>query len=204
MRTVPAILAEAEAIDWALWDVQPQDRLWDYRASSVPAAFACIAGVRSKSDADDAYNRIMDALGHNHSGTPYPAMVAGARLLAELVPLLRGWQSATVVNVLTDCYLWTRGEAEVVTKDGRTYDPGAETALRQCQGHVYERRRGFASAHRDLSESADRTGRRECARACRPRGASACCPAVRKASSPDFQPILHLETTCRLSRCTTD
>ena len=84
--------------------------------------------MRSKSDADDAYNRIMDALGHNHSGTPYPAMVAGARLLAELVPLLRGWQSATVVNVLTDCYLWTRGEAEVVTKDGRTYDPGAETA----------------------------------------------------------------------------
>lgn len=128
VRTVQAILAEAEAIDWALWDVQPPDRLWDYQPASVPAALASVTGVRSKSDADRAYNRIMDALGHNHSATPYPAMVAGARLLAELVPLVRGWQAVTVVDVLTDCYLWTQGEAEIVTKDGRTYDPGAETA----------------------------------------------------------------------------
>lgn len=94
----------------------------------MPAAFARIAAVQSKSDADHAYYLIMDALGHNHSGTPYPAMVAGARLLAELVPLVHGWQSETVVSALTDCYLWTQGEAEIITKDGRTYDPGAETA----------------------------------------------------------------------------
>ena len=45
------------------------------------------------------------------------------------MPLLHGWQASTVVTALTDCFLWTQGEAEFVAKDGRTYDPGEETAV---------------------------------------------------------------------------
>lgn len=123
-----AVLAEARATDWALWDVRPADRLWAYRPESVPAAFDGIAAVQDEPGSHAAYHRLMDALGHDHSGTPYPAMVPGARLLAELVPLLRGWQLATAVEVLTDCLGWTRGDGDFVTRDGRRHDLGDDVA----------------------------------------------------------------------------
>lgn len=128
MRTVEAVLAEARATDWALWDVRPADRLWAYRPESVPAAFDGIVAVEDEAGSQTAYHRLMDALGHDHSGTPYPAMVAGVRLLAELVPLLHGWQLATVVDVLTDCWGWTRGDGAFVARDGRAYHLGDDTA----------------------------------------------------------------------------
>ena len=123
-----AVLAEARATDWALWDVRPANRLWAYRPESVPAAFDGIAAVRDEAGAQAANNRLMNALGHDHSGTPYPAMVPGARLLAELVPLLHGWQLATVLEALTYCFGWTHGDGEFVANDGRTYNLGDDTA----------------------------------------------------------------------------
>lgn len=128
MRTLPEVLAEARATDWALWDVRPADRLWDYRPESVPAAFDAIAAVVDEPGSQAAYHRLMDALGHDHSGTPNPAMVPGVRLLAELVPLLHGWQLAAVIDVLTDCLAWTRGDGEFVAHDGRTYNLSDDTA----------------------------------------------------------------------------
>lgn len=76
----------------------------------------------------DAYNGLMDALGHNHSGTPYPAMIPGARLLAELAPLLAGWPLTVALEALTDCFLWTRdGEPDFVA-GGRTHNLATDIA----------------------------------------------------------------------------
>lgn len=129
MRTVEAVLDEARTIDWSIRDT-PLDgySIWEYRPASVPAAFQRITSVNSKQDADRAYGALLNALGHDHSGTPYPAMGVGARLLAELVPLVSGWPLAAVVETLTECYLWTRGTGSVTAADGRTYDLAEETA----------------------------------------------------------------------------
>lgn len=122
------MLAEADESDWTVWDVRPAGRVWDYRPTSVPAAFQAVADVEAEPDARDAYTALLDALGHNHSGTPYPAMVPGVRLLVDLVPLVQGWQLATVLEVLTDCFLWTRSEGEFTAADGRKFHLGDDTA----------------------------------------------------------------------------
>ncbi|WP_227579996.1 hypothetical protein [Cellulomonas xiejunii] len=82
---------------------------------------------------------------------------------------------------------------------------GALSEPRQWRGLAYERRRDSASADRDLSESAGRTARQEYTRACRPRGASACCLSYLK------YPGLILKLSCisttstsGMSRCDAD
>lgn len=123
-----AVLAEVRATDWTLWDVPLAGRLWDYQPQSVPAAFQALTSVADESAARTAYTALLNALGHNHSGTPYPAMVPGARLLADLAPLVGGWQLFAVVEVLHDCFLWTRGEADFITADGRKLNLADDTA----------------------------------------------------------------------------
>ncbi len=141
MRTVESVLAEVYESDWSLWDVPRSDRLWDYRPETVPSAFAAIMQIETEDVAHEAYNGLLNALGHNHSGTPYPAMVDGTKFLADLVPLLDGWRLAAVLDVLTDCFLWTRGEGTFTARDGREYDLGNDTAahveaLRPVLHHV--------------------------------------------------------------------
>ncbi len=121
-------LSQVRAVDWALWDVPTPDRRHGYRPDQVPPAFKALASAGTAEASGAAYNRLMDALGHNHSGTPYPAMVPGVRLLAEFVPTLTGWSLSAALSVLTDCYLWTREEPEFRTADGRVHNPEKEIA----------------------------------------------------------------------------
>lgn len=163
MRTVEDVLTEARTLDWSVWEVPASDRLWTYKPEMVPAAFDAIPAVADEADAQAAYNTLLDALAHNHSVTPYPAMVPGVRLLSELVPLLAGWQLATVVEVLTECFLWTGDEGVFTAKDGRTYNLAGDTAaavrsVRPALEQLAQRRdaeparRGVADLLRALGE----------------------------------------------------
>ena len=161
-------MIEARTTDWSVWDVPATGRLWAYKPESVPSAFDAIPAVIDEVDARAAYNSLLDALGHNHSGTPYPAMVPGVRLLTELVPLLGGLQLAAVVETLTECFLWTREEGGFTTKGGRTYNLAEDTAaaLRSVRptlervarepGHAA--RRGATNLLRALSEDGHERG----------------------------------------------
>jgi hypothetical protein len=120
------LLREVRESDWAAWSIPYPGRLFDYEPERVPTAFESLVSADGDEERRRAYNRMLDAVGHNHSGTPYAAMVPATRLLARLIPLLD--KSAPVaLEALVDCVRWSQGEPPFVGPDGRTHEPGPET-----------------------------------------------------------------------------
>lgn len=81
----------------------------------------------TSSQADAASHLFLDAVGHDHSGTPYAAMGPAALLLARLVPHL-GAGAAAGMEALTDCVSWTLDEPTFTGPDGAECDLAGETA----------------------------------------------------------------------------
>lgn len=88
-----SVLAQVRGTDWQAWAIPLPDRLFAYDPGSVVPAFEALVLASSPEYAFDAYNGMLDAIAHNHSGTPYAAMAPAAELLAarKLGPLARHW-----------------------------------------------------------------------------------------------------------------
>lgn len=116
------ILERIGATDWGQWSSPSVDYLFDYRADSVAPAFEALAAVVDEESSRRAYNRLLYAIAHNHSGTPYSATVPGVRFLVELVPELDQWALAAAIDVLIELYGWVIGDTALKTADGQVHD----------------------------------------------------------------------------------
>ncbi|WP_116953218.1 hypothetical protein [Jiangella endophytica] len=115
---------------WPAWAVPAVDRPWAYDPGGVVPAFEALVAVTDETSAVRAYHQLLGALAHNHSGSPYPAIVPGVRGLAASVPQMRGWSLATALDVLTDSWLFTIDDTACRTADGQVHD------LTEVQGLV--------------------------------------------------------------------
>jgi hypothetical protein len=95
---------EIRTVDWAGYAVWPSTE-W-YVPSRVPAAFAALALARDRRRSQAAYQQLMNALAHDHSGWVYAAAAPGAALLARTARVLEGWaritSAAALLEVLQD------------------------------------------------------------------------------------------------------
>ncbi|KQR16831.1 hypothetical protein [Cellulomonas sp. Leaf334] len=126
-ESLESVLTEVRRADWQAWAMPLPHRRSAYDSSRVVPAFEAFAKASTPRQADDAYNLFLDAVGHNHSGTPHAAMAPGARLLARLVPHL-GAGGAAGMEALTDCVSWTFDEPAFTGPDGAECDLAGATA----------------------------------------------------------------------------
>ncbi len=122
VREVEDVLDAIRAADWAQWDVPWVDYLWAYEPMRVVPAFESLAAVTTEAEGRRARDCFLNAVAHNHSGTPYPAIVDGVRHLVALIPLLDDWGAEAAVTALVDCYLFTGNDVDVRTIDGAAHD----------------------------------------------------------------------------------
>ena len=93
-----------------------QIRLW-----SCPRPGSCGWWDRSRTVREgNAYNEVLDAIGHNHSGWLYDAVGPAATILVAVTRATRGWARRTVLEILVDCLAWVRPEQRFIDADGRT------------------------------------------------------------------------------------
>ena len=126
-KPVEAVLTDVRRVDWQAWAIPRPDRLFDYDSSRVVPAFEAFAQATSPGEADLAYNLFLDAVAHNHSGTPYAAMAPAAPLLSRLVPHL-GAGAAEGMEALTCCVAWTFDGPAFTGPDGVECDLAGECA----------------------------------------------------------------------------
>ena len=83
-------------VDWAAWSMPPAAE--HYLPAHVPAAFEELLSATSESGSLQAYNSVMDAAAHNHSGWVYAAAVPAAPLLARVARERDGWVRQTALS----------------------------------------------------------------------------------------------------------
>lgn len=108
------LLNEVRNFDWAAWAIEVPDRRSSYDPKHVPAAFDQLALSLGR----EGYRTFLNAIGHDHSGGPYPSMVPGSAFLARLVPLLPMPQAAAAMDAMADVVGWTWNEAHFIDPDG--------------------------------------------------------------------------------------
>jgi len=118
----------------------------------VTSAVRQLRLVRSEQEGWDAYNAVLDAIGHNHSGWLYDAAGPAAAILVAVTHATQGWARRTALEILIDCLAWVRPEQRFIDIDGRTrsvkagpprrrYKPGARTPHNRGRlGHHRARR----------------------------------------------------------------
>jgi hypothetical protein len=74
--------------------------------------------VRSEEEGRQAYNDVLDTIGHNHSGWLHDAAGSAAGVLAAIARNSDGWARWTALEVLIDCLAWVRPEQRFVRPDG--------------------------------------------------------------------------------------
>ena len=84
-------------IDWKAV-VQPEDNEPD----ALRQAILHVAHASTGEQADFAANDILYAVGNNHRGTYYPAVLTVLPFLREILEVGQTWARITVLNVLTD------------------------------------------------------------------------------------------------------
>lgn len=110
-------LALVRSESWSAWSMTPSTE-W-FRPDEVPGAYEALVSVATEADAGHAYNRLMDALAHNHSGWVYAVAVPGAVHLARLTPLLPDLPQATALQVLADLLNFSVRDQVFIGPDGQ-------------------------------------------------------------------------------------
>lgn len=93
-------MGAVRSVDWAGYSVAPSTE-W-YVPARVPDAFERLLAVTIERQVRHAYNSLMDAVAHNHSGWLYAAAVPAAPLLARIVREDHGWARSAALEILTD------------------------------------------------------------------------------------------------------
>lgn len=114
---------EAGEIAWERFD-GPEE----YRPSSVLPALEAMASARTGNEAQAAYHAVLFAVGNNHGGTFYPAVVAALPLVLEMTRSGRPWTRFAAVEVAIECVTSFEPEPgfeRTVLPDGRMCDVDA-------------------------------------------------------------------------------
>lgn len=95
----------------------------DWRAAGadqalVAAAMRGLRRVRTEEEGQAAYNDVLDAIGHNHSGWLYDAAGPAAPILVRIAQDAEGWARRTALEILIDCLAWARPEQRYTDADG--------------------------------------------------------------------------------------
>ena len=73
-----------------------------YRAEDVEPALTELGRAKDERSAQDAYNRVLLAIGNSHRGTLYPAAVAAAPRILEVALQSAGWARYAAFEVLVE------------------------------------------------------------------------------------------------------
>lgn len=92
---------ESRQISWDEFPGPPY-----YAPREVDGALASLRTVHDKRSANDAYNRILFAVGNNHRGTLYPAAAAAAPKVLEIALSGEGIVRTTALDVVMDLLLF--------------------------------------------------------------------------------------------------
>ncbi|MEV4539275.1 hypothetical protein AB0J82_36430 [Asanoa sp. NPDC049518] len=106
-----------DEIDWLLRGVD-----WTALGADptvVTSAFRHLRQVGSREAGQDAYDEVLDAIGHNHSGWLFDAAGPAATILVAITRATRGWARRTAIEILIDCLAWVRPEQRFVDSYGR-------------------------------------------------------------------------------------
>jgi hypothetical protein len=82
------------------WSLFPGPKY--YRPDDVEPALAGLAAVSSEHTAREAYNTVLFAIGNNHAGTLYPAVVGAVPRILTLATKGQGWVRRAAMNILVD------------------------------------------------------------------------------------------------------
>jgi hypothetical protein len=74
----------------------------EFRPEEVEASLHQLAQADSRGSAQEAYNRVLSAIGNNHRGTLYPAAVGIIPILVEIAKQGRAWARWGALEVLVD------------------------------------------------------------------------------------------------------
>jgi hypothetical protein len=97
--TDTSLLEQIRAVDWASF-AQPE---WN-KPGEVFHAFELVLAANNPDSSENAYNRIMFAIGNSHGGTYYPVIVPALPFLAKILENENPWARATVTSALADLY----------------------------------------------------------------------------------------------------
>ena len=78
-----------------------------YAPREVDGALASLCKIRDKRSANEAYNRVLFAVGNNHRGTLYPAAAAAAPRVLEIALAGEGIVRTTALDVVMDLLLFS-------------------------------------------------------------------------------------------------
>jgi hypothetical protein len=90
------MLEDLSTIDWAMLPQPPANT-----ERTVPEAIRCLATTTAASS-QDAYHRLLYAIGNNHAGTYYPVALAVVPFLAEILKSGSALPRARTLDVLID------------------------------------------------------------------------------------------------------
>jgi hypothetical protein len=100
-----ALMDAVRSVDWAAWSMPPATE--QYLPARVPAAFEELLSATSEPERLQAYNSVMNAVAHNHSGWVYAAAVPAAPLLARAARERDGQVRRTALEILADLLCFT-------------------------------------------------------------------------------------------------
>ncbi|MEV4536542.1 hypothetical protein AB0J82_22420 [Asanoa sp. NPDC049518] len=96
---------------------------WANHGADPAAVMAAIRGlqrVRTAQEGERAYNEVLDAIGHNHSGWLYDAAGPAAGVLVAVIRATQGRPRRTAIEILIDCLAWVRPGQQFIDADGHT------------------------------------------------------------------------------------
>lgn len=88
-------------LEAARWD--QYDGPATYEPSSVAAALELLAESSTLEEGWEAYNAVLFAIGNNHAGTYYPAVIGALPILVDMTQADRPWARFAAVQVLIEC-----------------------------------------------------------------------------------------------------
>lgn len=86
-----------DSVDWGSFKGPP-----DYRPLTVGDALGAIVAVVGEQDSQEAYDRMLFAIGNHHAGTLYPAAVGAVPALVAMARSQSVWTRFTALEILTD------------------------------------------------------------------------------------------------------
>lgn len=108
------------------------------RTGEPGAALQALEAVETEEQAQDAYNRLLYAVGNNHAGTYYPALLQVLPFLRELLDHPRARVRETVLDILIDVAFSFEPEPEFAEVGGQSLRGLVHAALQQMRSRVAE------------------------------------------------------------------
>jgi len=113
-----AIARAAADVDWSAYTMPPSTE--DYRPEDVPVAFVQLWSSTTQTEAQSAYDAVLESIVHNHSGWLYAAAVPATPLLTRMVLETTGLPRRMAIHLLANLLWWSTPGQEFTDPYGVT------------------------------------------------------------------------------------